>query len=157
MHLLGVEVLLEHFELAAHPRVADRAIERGQRVEHEALQSLLHQQIRKRLLQRDRIVGLQHRDDAATERRCEIGAARGGWYAFQSRLSKTIGAIVESRCQSVPSPRHNARTRLPDTGLRKRNGYSTRSRAACSVAGHGATLLPRMARPAFARASNFLT
>ena len=52
LQLLGVQMLLEHLQLAAHPRLADRAVERRDRVEHERLQSLAHQQVGERVLQR---------------------------------------------------------------------------------------------------------
>ena len=74
LQLLGVEVLLEHREIAAHPRVADRVVERSQRFEHEALQSLPHQQVR--------------------ERFCSAGAS---WPASSARISLSDRRRVGSR------------------------------------------------------------
>ncbi len=56
LHVLGVEVLLEHVELAAHPGLADQAVERRERLDDEALQALAHQPLRERELERARIV-----------------------------------------------------------------------------------------------------
>jgi hypothetical protein len=44
-------MFLEHGEVAAHPRFANRVIERRRRLEHEPLQALAHQQIGERVLQ----------------------------------------------------------------------------------------------------------
>jgi hypothetical protein len=46
LHLLGVEVLLEHLDLAVHPAVADAAIQRRHGVDDEALQAVARQALR---------------------------------------------------------------------------------------------------------------
>ena len=58
-------MLLEHGEIAPHPGVADGVVERRQRLEHEPLQPLPHQQVRERVLQRRRIVAGEQREDLA--------------------------------------------------------------------------------------------
>lgn len=62
-------MLFEYLQLAAHPRVADGAIQRRDRVEHEPLQPLSHQQVSEHVLQRPRIVRLQYREHVALEYR----------------------------------------------------------------------------------------
>ena len=53
-------------------------MERDQRIEHEALQSLSHQQIGQRVLKRRRVVTLDQGEDVALERRCCAFAAWSG-------------------------------------------------------------------------------
>ena len=92
LQLLGVEVLLEHLQLAAHPRIAHGTIERGHRVEHEALQALPHHQVGERVLKRRDVVRVEHRQDVALERR-------------RQALARVAGARVGQRVQLLAGQR----------------------------------------------------
>jgi hypothetical protein len=95
LQLLGVQMLLENLQLAAHPGVSDRAVEQRHRVEDEALQPLPHQQIGECTLQTRGIVALQQRENVAFDRRCDLDAARR-----DSRVGKCV-QFVERRMDDL--------------------------------------------------------
>lgn len=75
LDLLGVEVLLEHRELAADPRVAD-GHQRTDRVGHEPLESLAHQHLAEPLPELGELVGADQVEDPF-DLVVVAGAARG--------------------------------------------------------------------------------
>src|SRR6266536_812868 len=76
LQLFGVQMLLEYLELAAHPGLAHGAIERGDRLDDEALDPLALQQIRQRRMESGRVVCFEKSKDVALHRRCERLPAR---------------------------------------------------------------------------------
>jgi hypothetical protein len=98
VELLRVEMFLEHRELAAHPCIADRVVERGRRLEHEPLQALAHQQIRERVLQRRRVVLRQQSQDLA------FGRGRGRFAAGNDFSLRQRVQLVERVANDLARP-----------------------------------------------------
>src|SRR6266568_8790840 len=63
LQLFGVQMLLEYLQLAAHPGLAHGAIERGDRLDDEALDPLALQQIRQRRMESGRVVCFEKSKD----------------------------------------------------------------------------------------------
>ena len=101
LQLLGVEVLLEHLQLAAHPGLAHGPVERGDRLQHELLQPLPHQHVGEHVLEAGCIVRLQEREHVPFERGRELVAARHG-----TRVGKRVQLVQRVRHQLAGTHAH---------------------------------------------------
>src|SRR6266536_2912770 len=98
LHLLAVKMLFEYLELAAHPRLPDRAIERSDNVDDEALYSQAQQETRQRRVEPDCIVPLEQREDVALDDGGGSFASRAN-APFRERIE-----LVERLPHELPGP-----------------------------------------------------
>ena len=100
-HALGVQVLLEHAQLAAHPGLAHAAGQRRNDVHDKRPQTMARLDHREALLQRRGVVAAYR-----VEQRCELGLARGLW------ACRVPGGSAQ-RAQFVEAARHDAPGAVP--------------------------------------------
>src|SRR5207248_11165852 len=109
----AVKMLFEDLELAAHPRLADRAVEWSDGVDDEALHPLTQQKTRERRMEPRRIVRLEQCKHVALDGRRWSLAARAN-SLFRERIE-----LVERLPDELPWPQTRIHQSLDRAQLRE--------------------------------------